>query len=493
MLLTNRVHKIIYSIFFVATLLISLNAKADFAQPPYPFLQPEIAPEPEQPASCSSDYYDFDFALAEVKKKNPDAVKNLVECLKFNRKLMFQIALIDVSQFQYASDILREDENFAYRLIKVNPEVLKYISPKLLLNKDFMERATYLNRDALKYANPKILDDKLFMRKMIDLDSKNYAFASSRLKELPEFASKALSDNGLLLSFAPDIIKNDEKFAKIAISSNVSAAAYLNDSLKNDPELQKFIKLKTGKITAKEDLENLIENNYIIPSDQKNLKATLGNKMKLSADHNIIDRNYVTKWQQLLKRGQEDLAKEENQLISADSKNYPISWKDDFKKYRGLTKKIEGFFLKHHLDQNTIDRLSTTYLWKIKDKPLTLAFNLYLLRDSKDAELGPEFADITSLTAIVQKSKNDWLLTVVEVIFDSEIKVDLPYPNGHKKYVLWDLYKTTKRDKNPKIIFKIEDRFKEYFEIFEEQNGGKYQMLYRINPFSNEIDEEIEL
>ena len=34
---------------------------------------------------------------------------------------------------------------------------------------------------------------------------------------------------------------------------------------------------------------------------------------------------------------------------------------------------------------------------------------------------------------------------------------------------------------DPKIIFKVEDHFKEYFEIFEEQKGGKYQMVYRFD------------
>ena len=211
--------------------------------------------------------------------------------------------------------------------------------------------------------------------------------------------------------------------------------------------------------------------------------------MKFFANQNIFSRNYVTKWQQNFKSSEAPLA-ERDRLITADSRNYPILWKDDFKKYKGLAKKIEDFFHNHHIDQNTIDSLSTVYLWKIHDKPLTLAFNLYLLRDSNDIELGPEFADITSLTAIVQKRKDKWYLTVIEVIFDSELKVNLSYANGHKKFDLWDLYKANKEDKTPKIIFKIEDRFKEYFEIFEEQSGGKYQMLYRIDPFNSE---EIEL
>ena len=93
-------------------------------------------------------------------------------------------------------------------------------------------------------------------------------------------------------------------------------------------------------------------------------------------------------------------------------------------------------------------------MWKVKGNPLTLAFNLYLLRDSTDADLGPDFVDASSLTAIVTKRAGKWEMTVVEVIFDSEEKTKISYEDGLKHYVLWDLYLNDKKDKNPKIIFK---------------------------------------
>jgi hypothetical protein len=148
-------------------------------------------------------------------------------------------------------------------------------------------------------------------------------------------------------------------------------------------------------------------------------------------------------------------------LISARSRNYSNNWKSDLRKYPELIKKIEKFFLNHKIDQNTIDNLSLTYLWKIKDKPLTLAFNLYLLRNSSEADFGQKFSDVTSLTGIVQirpegkkKDKNKIEMSVVEVIFANEIKTDINYPNGHKKYVLWDLYKPN-NNKNPKTSVNV--------------------------------------
>ncbi len=420
--------------------------------------------------------------LTEVYKKNPNAIKALPACFKLNRKLILKAVIIDPSQFQYAADILKADQNFVRRLVKVNAEILQFASPEILLDATFMEQATYLNRTALRYANPKLLDNKLFIKEMIMIDSKNYIFASDRLKEIPEYAQMALSDDGLLLAFATNKIKSDKALVTIAIKSNNQAFEYASEELKLDKELQKLAS-HTSSIKSKEELEKFLQKNYITEEKKKNLGFKISNQGKLGKKHKIINRNYITKWQRHLNYNiNYERRNDSLKLISADSRNYPPSWKKDFKKYSGLSDKIENFFLNHNIDRATIDNLSTTYLWKIKDKPLTLVFNLYLLRDSKDIDLGTDFADITSLTAIVQKQGKKWHISLVEVIFDSETKVGVPYPNGHKRYIMWDTYLVNKKDKNPKIIFKVEDKFIEYFEIFEEQAGGKYRIAYRIDP-----------
>lgn len=420
--------------------------------------------------------------LNEVYKKNPNAIKALPACFKLNRKLILKAVIIDPSQFQYAADILKADQNFVRRLVKVNAEILQFASQEILSDATFMEQATYLNRTALRYANPKLLDNKLFIKEMIMMDSKNYIFASDRLKEIPEYAQMALSDDGLLLAFATNKIKSDKALVIIAIKSNNQAFEYASEELKLDKELQKLAAHKSS-IKSKEVLEKFLQKNYLVEEKKKNLGFKISNQGKFGKKHKIINHNYITKWQRYLNYDiNYERRNDSLKLISADSRNYPPSWKKDFKKYSGLSDKIEKFFLNHNIDRATIDNLSTTYLWKIKDKPLTLVFNLYLLRDSKDIDLGTDFADITSLTAIVQKQGKKWHISIVEVIFDSETKVGVPYPNGHKRYIVWDTYLVDKKDKNPKIIFKVEDRFIEYFEIFEEQSGGKYRIAYRIDP-----------
>ncbi len=434
---------------------------------------------------CDIDESQIKEILEEIKRSKRNIISSLPSCLKQNRSLMMRAAIIDPSEFEFASDILKEDESFVHRMIEINPEILKFATLSLRANPDFMEEATYLNRDSLKYADEKLLDNKIFMRNMIKIDSRNYMFASPRLKEINEFASSAFKDDGMMLQYAPLSIKDNKNLVTIAVKSNSEALQFASANLQKNKDLQKIAQNKSS-IKSIDNLRKFLRENYINDSNKKNVGFVIDNRMKFFANEKFIDRNYVTKWQ----RSFETKNSEDFRLIAADSRNFPITWHQDFKKFPVLVKRIERFLSNHNVDQNTIDNLATTYFWKVKKNPQTVVFNLYLLRDSKDIELGPKFADLTSLTAIAQKKGEDWSLSVIEVIFDSETKIDLAYPDGHKKYILWDLYQVDKNDKNPKIIFKVEDRFKEYFEIYEEQNNGKYRLAQTIDSIRDAADQD---
>jgi hypothetical protein len=424
----------------------------------------------------------YDAILDEIKKGNETAINQLSPCFALDRNLILKATLIDAEQFQYANEILQEDELFVKRLLKISPKILQFASPEIRGNEIFMQQASYISRDALKYGAWKLLDNKDFMKKMIEIDSYNYQFASDRIKNIKEYAKIAFTDNGALLEFAPLEIKNNKEIIKIALKSNNDAFQFLLPELQKDKELKELAKHQTS-IGNQQDLIDFINQNYIASAKSKNLTYKIANQGKFFAKNQLINRNYITKWQEFIDYSKRDGVHfaRQTKLISADKRNYHLSWRKDFKKYPQIIQKIEKFLIKRNIAENILDNLYTTYIWEIQKKPLTVAFNIYLMRESGDEAMGSNFINITSMTAILrQKSKNDWQMTIVEVILDSEIEVSPSFENGHKKYILWDLYEVDKNDKNPKLIFKVEDDLENYFEVFEAQANQKYKKILEV-------------
>ncbi len=66
--------------------------------------------------------------------------------------------------------------------------------------------------------------------------------------------------------------------------------------------------------------------------------------------------------------------------------------------------------------------------------------------------------------------------------------MSVAYKGGHKRYRIWDIYQTSKKDKNPKILFKVEDRDGEYFDLFAKQLNDRYASIYKGGGYAMEIN-----
>lgn len=423
----------------------------------------------------------YDLIIQEVKKRNYNALTSPKDCLKRNQKLIFEACLIDPKQLQYALNIFRDNDNFVYRLIKIHPESLLYASDRLRSDPDFIERSLFLNRDSLKYATDKLRDNYLFIKRMINKDSRNYIFASPRIQKDREIATNAFQDNGNLILYAPKEIRDDKEMVKIAIQSSADAFEFLEKKLRKDPEIKKLSSYQKDSF-SKQKLERHLLNNYIIDPKRKNYNRIIDQNFSNHPQNKLIDRKYVSKWHKSYKLKGLYL-KEKWRLVSLDNRNYVPDWKSDMKNYSQLVEKVERFFKRRYVDQDTINNLRLNYLWMVQKEPQTIAFNLYLLRNSKDIELSEGYVNVTSLTAIARKnSAGKWRLTVVEVLFNKELRASIAYKNYHKRYFIQDLYSADKNDKNPKIIFRVEDKLDSYFEVFSKMSGDKYHLAYRIKP-----------
>ena len=78
-------------------------------------------------------------------------------------------------------------------------------------------------------------------------------------------------------------------------------------------------------------------------------------------------------------------------------------------------------------------------------------------------------------------------LKAIEAELDKyNIGLTLLFEDNHKSYEFWDIYNQNNL-KDPAIIFKVEDRNSEYFEIFFRQINNRYYKLYKGGGYNFDI------
>ena len=453
--------------FFLALPFQNSNADSDLQTPAC-----EISPEETR------------YLVEQIKISNKAQIEALDQCKKSNRYLVSQMINVDPSYFEFASENLKDDEVFISKLATLNPEILKYISPRLASDRFFISKTAQKYPDALKYASPKLTDNRGFMIKMIKINPENFKYASERLQDEENIALLALKKDGKMLRFASPEIQNNKKIVIQAIKSDSLAIGFASEELQRDPQITK--------------LSNKIDHNFIVNFDdflkQNYSGFSVGpegargyrivNMAKFFPEKQIINNPYTTKWGQVYENGIET---DKFKLVNTSANDG--NWKVDFADYPNLIKEIENIFIANGVDQNTIDSLNAVSLWKISNNPEVIAFDLYLLRQINSKYLKDDAANIVALTAIAQEAGNKkWEINVVDAIFDADLKMDIFYPNGHRRYKIWDVYTINKGDKNPKILFKVEDKDGEYFNLFAKQLNNHYASIYKGGGYVMDIN-----
>jgi hypothetical protein len=425
---------------------------------------------------CYSDKNNFDDVISQIKPGDCDIIDHADYCLKQNPQFIFKATIIEPSCLQKASDYIKLNHDFIARIFKINPQILEVTDDKLKQDSAFMVKILRLNSDdnlyPIKYAAANLLDDEQFMTEAVSINEQNYFYASDKIKEIPAIAKIVFKADGLMIAAASEDIKHNLNLVKIAVKSNPKATEFLDQEMK-----RKLLKsgYKQPKINNPDldykTIESFIRDNYFTEKFEDG-SYQLANKAKFIPKNQIlVHHNHLSKWQEIR-------SSNKYKLKVIDDKIRP--WKKDFAKYPDLVKKIKEFLLERNLYASAIEELETRYLWIINPNQLTLAFNLYKLKPATDANLGIEYNNLTSITIIARKVSGRWVFSTIDPVIAKEVKMNIAYKDGYKEYEIWDIYKTGKNDKNPKILFKIEDRFKQYFEVFLEKDS-KYKMVFTIN------------
>lgn len=425
--------------------------------------------------SCGISLKELNEIIAQV-RQNKNYLISLDSCKKSNHTLFSKLVDIDYNYFDYASDALKDEESYVRSLIIKYPEIFQYISSDLKNDQLFVMSVVRSYPQIMQYVSPALLNNKIFMTKMIRMHPNNFIYASDRLQNDPGLVLLAVKQNGKMLEYASDKMKNDKTIVDEAVSAYTRSIKFASKRLQEDPHIKEI----AGKVNYDflAGLEDFLTQNYgglpVGPDGSRGYRiVNFGN---FFSDYQMVDRPYDIKWEVV--RDQKGKETEEYQLDTTRQKE--TGWVDDFNDYPGLASKVrEVLKVNGLLDDNTIDALSLTSLWELNDDLNAVAFDLYLLRDTRDQYLEANFANVVNLSAIARKIDDKWVITIVNALFDADIKMDISYLKGHKSYVVWDLYKVDKDDKNLKVLYKIEGSDAESFEMFMEQPSGKFSSVYK--------------
>ena len=460
-------------------------------------LNQNIAPRQEDP--CYLSKKEIDYLSGQAKKDNHISFRALSDCKKNNPYLWSRLVRINSDIFAYASSSLRDNEKYIERIIDLNPDIFRYISPRLKRKRPFVKKIAVNFPKILEYIPEELSDSKGFIRDLMLLDANNFKFASERLQGEYRLAKTALGNDGSLIQFLGKGLKDNKELALDAINSYVPAYHFMGKDLRFE-----------DKIKAVYDQENY---NYLSGLNsylKKNYQGILFDKngyhivdrAKIFKDRLLINEKYQTRWKQ-----EQDFYGFNSWRLAA--KNYDLQdWQKKLANYPELVKKIRRVFRVRGVDEKTISDLQLTELWQVnngdEEMPI-LAMNFYLIRNIIDDDfLLSKISSTTSLTLIasaqeklLQKVGTDdiakkdqekkellWEVDIIHGLFDANIISNDNFENGHKKFIIWDLYKTDESDKSPKILFKVEDYNSEYFLLFAKQPAGNFAKIYQGGGYS---------
>jgi hypothetical protein len=434
--------------------------------------------------ACDVSDQEIAYLLYQIKIDNKPPIRAMDDCKKANHHLFAQIIGANPDYFQFASDSLKDDEVFISKFVAINPQILKYISERLSNDEFFIFKMAKIYPEALQYASPQLIDNKKFIKKMIGINPKNFIYGSTRLQNDEEIVVSAVRSNGKMLKFASDQIQDDKKVVIEAVKSYSLAAKFASERLQKDREVKKMA--KKIDYSFLENFDQFLKENYggLVVGTNGARGYHIVNMAKSFPEKQIIYQPYVTKWERVYENGVET-----NDLKLTAQSTQIIGWKDVFKDYPQLIKAVENIFIANRIDANTIDALNVVSFWEVSKTPKVVVFDLYLLRQIDNKYLSADVSNVVSLSAIAKEKKNKkWEINVVESTLDADLKMSVSYRNGHKRYRVWDIYQINNKDKNPKILFKVEDKDGEYFDLFTKQINDRYASVYKGGGYAMEIN-----
>ena len=407
-------------------------------------------------------------------KTDKNFIFNLSRCQKRSQTLLsILINELDPHYIKYADPLLRSNHFFVLKFLPLDHKIIQYASKDLKMNKAFILDSLRIDIDILRYADLRLLDDKEFAVELININPKSYLYLSDQLLTDVDLILMALEHDPTIFLLIPEEERDNIGIVERALIShpynfNFLSAKYQNEGWVKDV---KMIPSVSQNLFFKKYLKNEYFNFDAGISLSKGYKIT--NQAKNFLEDRLFFQKYPLKWKKYNSYDGNDRYK---MLLASDFKN---GWEKDFSQYPKLIEVINNF-LSVRIDDSAINSLTPVSIWKISDQEVI--FNLYGVRHLFDSKIDEEIINVNSLTAIAILNEGKWKLDIVDAIYDKNIKTNLAYKNGHKKFYIWDLYQD---GDDMSIIFKVEDKYSEYFQIFQKTKSNNYRKFYQLGAYYN--------
>ena len=477
--------------------------------------------------------------FSQIIEINPDYFRFADESLKNDQFFVSQIALANLEIFKHTAKKLKSDPFFMEKIVRSHPEAMKYADDKLKDGKSFMKKMIAINPKHFVFASQKLHNNKKLALMAINKDGMMLEFASKRLQNDKEVVVAALKANNLAIEFVSEDLMQDEEIQQLA-ESNVDFLEDFDTILKenyaglavgvNGARGYKIINLAKNfdnsqliyrPFTTKwqqiiEDYRETAQVEFITKKKiKKSWKDDLVNYpelvkqieeifLKQKIDQNTIDNlQIISLWQ--VQKEPETLAI--NLYLIRGAKSQYL--KDQIANVNSLTliarnvsnleeEEQEEDMVKEDSAAKTNTNQKSTAIGEIAEEITEAISNIIPLakekEEVKNEEKNQEHKEVEESTIEAKENPptNQWKITVINANFDANLKMDLAFKNGHKRYEIWDLFKVNAEDENPKIILRIEDKNSEYFEVYSKQINNGYALIYQgggnympINLFEN--------
>lgn len=211
--------------------------RVSLSDPPSQYAFPALLPDFERELANNEVKDNKEFALKIIQNFGEN-LEFVSERLKNDKEVVLSAVQNTGYALKFASDTLKDDEEVVITALKRFGLALGFASERLKNNKNFLISCTKCSEFTLQFAGKELQNDKELVLMAVQNSGNALQYASEKLKDDEEVVFTAFKNYVYSLEFASHRLRNNKKFMLNAIRSSAGLALpFASEELKNDPEI----------------------------------------------------------------------------------------------------------------------------------------------------------------------------------------------------------------------------------------------------------------